>query len=69
MLKSVSAPHEQARSVAAFAAYKIEKQKLLMKASFQHSFRFTILHLLMKTEYSGGDASRGNTRSHPEHDG
>ena len=22
-----------------------------------------------KTEYSGGDARRGHTRSHPEHDG
>ena len=23
----------------------------------------------LKTEYSGGDARRGHTRSHPEHDG
>ena len=37
-LRAVSAPREQVRSVAAFAAYKTENQKLLMKVNFQHSF-------------------------------
>ena len=37
-LRSVSAPREQVRSVAAFADYKTENQKLLMKVNFQHSF-------------------------------
>ena len=39
-----------------------------MKASFQRN-SILILHLQLNNEISGGDALRGHTRSHPEHDG
>ena len=39
-----------------------------MKASFQRISSLYV-HLLEYREYSGGDALRGNTRTHPEHDG
>ena len=39
-----------------------------MKASFQRSL-FLNVHLQLDNEISGGDALRGHTRSHPEHDG
>ena len=68
-LRSVSAPREQVRSVAAFAAYKTENQKLLMKVNFQHSFWFCFCTYSLQHEISGVDALRGHTRSHPEHDG
>ena len=46
-----------------------EIKKLLMKASFQHSFPFNCAHITSRHEISGADALRGHTRSHLEHDG
>ena len=39
-----------------------------MKVNFQR-ISISILHLQLDNEISGGDALRGHTRSHPEHDG
>ena len=49
-------------------ASHIDKNKILFrKINFPHRFDF-YLHLLSNTNF-GDDALRGNTRSHPEHDG
>ena len=50
---------------AAFAAN--HSPEPLMKASFQRDSKAWFL--LIATAHSGGDALRGHTRSHPEHDG
>ena len=44
-----------------------QKQQL-RKASFPHGFADPVPQNLIR-EDSGGDALRGNTRTHPEHDG
>ena len=48
-MKPVNGPHGEVRSAAAFAAYKADNEKLLMKAGFQHSFSLPPLHLLIET--------------------
>ena len=44
------------------------KSNTLRKASFPHALLFACALTLFR-ENSGGDALRGNTRKHPEHDG
>ena len=44
------------------------KSNMFRKASFPHTLLFACA-LTLFHENSGGDALRGNTRSHPEHDG
>ena len=52
-----------------FDAYTSRNAETLWKASFPKHFIICDVHLLQIHEISGADALRGNTRSHPEHDG
>ena len=60
-------PGTKGLSVAAALHIRIKLNKF-MKVSFQRIFNF-IRALALENENSGGDALRGNTRKHPEHDG
>ena len=60
-------PGTKGLSVAVSLHIRIKLNKL-MKVSFQRMFNF-IRALAWENENSGGDALRGNTRKHPEHDG
>ena len=42
---------------------------LLSKEKVEDCFTVQVLILKLNNEISGGDAVRGNTRLHPEHDG
>ena len=65
--ESVSAPRKRSFLGRGYAAYAPTNAKMLMEASFQHILPFVAAHLLQIREFSGADAPRGHTRSHPEH--
>ena len=58
----------RASSVAA-APYIQSKQKAFMEAELPTACLFRLCTYLSNTNLSGGDAFRGNTHTHPEHDG
>ena len=60
--------HYMILSVAAEPLIQI-KDKKLMEASFQHLLSFICALTTDNANIAGGDAVRGHTRSHPEHDG
>ena len=50
----------------AYACYMLIS---IIQASLKISINTSQAHLLTNTHISGGDALKGHTRSHPEHDG
>ena len=52
-----------------FTAEEIEELETAVAAIPVVGSRYDALHVHQELNFFGGDALRGNTRTHPEHDG